>query len=234
MVAVRPAMAPNGEEVRPLASDQNIHYLIGRDALRRVRRRSGQAMTEFVIVLLALILIIVAMVEFLPIFLENFGLLKEVREEAGRQSLTSESGMATADRKDEFSFEVPGILPGDKFTSGHFSEKLSLPAINLACDEAVRIPDIAGLQETLRYENRNGTSAFRSGLITLPPEQALARARGTLTGAGWIAHPIEAHDALVFSSSDERAVAAVHACLADDGSGLTTLTVVARAVGGEL
>ena len=169
-------------------------------------------MTEFVIVLLALILIIVALVELLPVFLENFGLLKEVREESGRRSLASESGMATADRKDEF----------------------SLPAVNLACNGPVRIPNIAGLQETLHYENRDGASSFSSGLIALPPEQALARARGALTGAGWISHPIEAQDALVFSSSDERAVAAVHAGYAADGSGLTTLTVVVRAIGAEL
>ena len=200
----------------------------------RQNHRSGQAMTEFVIVLLALILIIVALVELLPVFLENFGLLKEVREESGRRSLASESGMATADRKDEFSFEAPGILPGDRFTSGHFAEKLSLPAVNLACNGPVRIPNIAGLQETLHYENRDGASSFSSGLIALPPEQALARARGALTGAGWISHPIEAQDALVFSSSDERAVAAVHAGYAADGSGLTTLTVVVRAIGAEL
>ena len=203
---------------------------------RRLRQncRSGQAATEFVIVLLALILIVVALVELLPVFLENFDLLKEVREEAGRQSLASESGMATADRKDEFSFEIPSVFPDDRFTSGHFSEKLSFPAVNLACDEIVRIPNIAGLQETLHYENRNGTSAFSSGLIALPPEQALVRARGALTGAGWIAHPIEAQDAFVFSSSDERTVAAVHAGYAADGSGLTTLTIVARTVGAEL
>ena len=200
----------------------------------RQDRRSGQAATEFVIVLLALILIIVALVELLPVFLENFGLLKEVREEAGRQSLASESGMATADRKDEFSFEIPSVFPDDRFTSGHFAEKLNFPAGNLACNETVRLPIIAGLQIELHYENRNGTSAFTSGLIALPPEQALARARGALTGAGWIAHPIVAQDAFVFSSSDERAVAAVHAGYAADGSGLTTLTVVARAVGSEL
>ena len=35
------------------------------------RQRSGQAMTEFVIAILAMILIILAMVEFLPVFLEN-------------------------------------------------------------------------------------------------------------------------------------------------------------------
>ena len=46
------------------------------------RNRAGQAMTEFVIAILAIVLIIAASVEYLPIFLENIGLLKEVREEA--------------------------------------------------------------------------------------------------------------------------------------------------------
>lgn len=187
-------------------------------------------MTEFAIVLLSLILITLALVEFLPIFLENFGLLKEVREESGRQSLASESGMATADRQDEFSFEVPGVWPDDKYTSGHFAEKLRLPAANLADGELVRIPNIAGLQEPVQYENRNGTSAFVSGLIALPPEQALARARGAFMGAGWTAYPIEADDAAIFSLND-RAAAAVHAGYAADGSGLTCLTIVARTAG---
>ena len=194
------------------------------------RRRSGQAMTEFAIVLLSLILITLALVEFLPIFLENLGLLKEVREESGRQSLASESGMATADRQDEFSFEVPGVWPDDKYTSGHFAEKLRIPAANLADGELVRIPNIAGLQEPVQYENRNGTSAFVSGLIALPPEQALARARGAFMGAGWTAYPIEADDAAIFSLND-RAAAAVHAGYAADGSGLTCLTIVARTAG---
>ena len=195
------------------------------------RARAGQAMTEFVIVLLALILLIVAAVEFLPIFLENIGLLKEVREEAGIRSLASESGTAAADRRSEFSFDIPGALPDDEFTSGSFTEKIRLPAANLAGDEMVQLPNIAGLQDPLRYENRRGTSAFLSGLIALPPEQALARARGAFTGAGWMVHPIEADNALIFSI-DDRLVAAVHAGYAADGSGLTCLTIVARTAGG--
>ena len=197
------------------------------------RNRAGQAMTEFVIALLAIVLISVATIEFLPIFLENIGLLKEVREEAGLRSLAAETGTATADRQTEFAFDIPGILPEDQSTSGYFAEKLRLPAANLANSEPVRLPDIAGLQETLHYENRRDTSAFRSGLVALPPEQALARARGAFTGAGWIAHPIEADDALVFSI-DDRAVAAVHAGYAIDGSGITCLTIVARTAGGDL
>ena len=197
------------------------------------RRRSGQAMTEFVIALLALILIIVAMVEFLPVFLENIGLLKEVREEAGIRSLASESGTASADRKDEFSFEVPGVLPGDEFTSGHFTEKLRIPAANLPCNEPVRLPNIAGITEAMHYENRAGTSEFLSGLVALTPEQALARAKGAFVGAGWTLQPIEADDALVFTWED-RAAAAVHAGYAIDGSGLTCLTVIARTAGGAL
>ena len=195
--------------------------------------RSGQAMTEFVIALLAIILIIVAMVEFLPVFLDNLGLLKEVREEAGIRSLASESGTASADRKDEFSFEIPGVLPGDEFTSGHFAEKLRIPAANLPCDEPVRLPNIAGVTEAMRYENRAGTSEFLSGLAALSPEQALARAKGAFVGAGWTLQPVEADDALVFTL-DDRAVAAVHAGYAIDGSGLTCLTVIARTAGGAL
>ena len=197
------------------------------------RSRSGQAFTEFAIALLAIILLIVATVEFLPVFLDNLGLLKEVREEAGMRSLASESGTPSADRRSEFSFDIPGILPDDSATSGFFAEKLRIAAANLPSGEYVRIPNIAGLQETLRYSNRAGTAEFASGLMALPPEQALSRARGAFTGAGWEAQPIEAYDALIFSLGDS-AVAAVHAGYAADGSGLTCLTVVVRSAGGEM
>ena len=109
------------------------------------RRRAGQAMTEFVIAILAIILIIVAAVEFVPIFLDNLGLLKETREEAGIKSISAESGTVFADRKDEFSFDVPGIFADDKYTSGSFAEKVYIPAANLAMRSAVHIPNIAGM-----------------------------------------------------------------------------------------
>ena len=59
------------------------------------RNRAGQAMTEFVIAILAIVLIIAATVEYLPIFLENIGLLKEVREEAGTRAISAEIGKAS-------------------------------------------------------------------------------------------------------------------------------------------
>ena len=64
------------------------------------RKRAGQAMMEFTIAILAIILILVAAVEFVPIFLSNLELLKEVREEAGLKAITAESGVASADRQD--------------------------------------------------------------------------------------------------------------------------------------
>ena len=78
------------------------------------QQRSGQAMTEFVIAILAMILIILALVEFLPVFLENIGLLKEVREEAGTAAIASDAGTPTADRQDEFRYGTcygPGGSP---------------------------------------------------------------------------------------------------------------------------
>lgn len=200
------------------------------------RRRAGQAMTEFVIAVLAIILIIVATVEFVPVFLDNLGLLKEVREEAGTRTVSADSGMVFADRQDEFAFDVPGVLGDDKPTSGSFAEKIYMPAANLAMGSAVRIPDIAGMVETLRYSNRDGTSEFVSGLLVMGREQALARAKGALSGAGWMPNEIAADDATVFTLGDPiapHAVAAVHAGHADDGVS-TCLTVIARTVGGSL
>lgn len=199
-------------------------------------RRAGQAMTEFAIAILAIILIIVATVEFVPIFLDNLGLLKETREEAGIKSISAESGVVSADRKDEFSFDIPGIFADDKYTAGHFSEKVYMPAANLATENGAYIPNIAGMEETLRYSTRNGTSEFVSGLLAMDRDQALARARGAMSGAGWMPNEIAADDAIVFTLGDPiapHAVAAVHAGYADDGFS-TCLTVIARTVGGSL
>ena len=201
------------------------------------RLRSGQAMTEFVIAILAMILITLAMVEFLPVFLENIGLLKEVREEAGTAAIASAAGTSAADRQDEFRADIPEFLIDSENTSGHYSEKLRLPAANLADSEYIHIPNIAGVTETLRYTNRNGTSEFLSALCSLPPNQALARAEGALSGAGWILQEIRADDARIFTMGDTAApsaVAAVHARSALEEDGQTILTIIARSAGGEL
>ena len=201
------------------------------------RPRSGQAMTEFVIAILAMILIILAMVEFLPIFLENIGLLKEVREEAGTAAIASDAGTSVADRQDEFRADIPEFLIDSENTSGSYSEKLRLPAANLAEGEFVRIPNIAGVTETLRYTNRDGTSEFLSALCSFSPDQALARAEGALSGAGWDLQEIRADDARIFTRGDATApsaVAAVHAQSTIEGDGQTVLTIIARSAGSTL
>lgn len=198
-----------------------------------MRSRAGQAMAEFVIAILAIVLVIAATVEFLPVFLDDIGLLKEVREEAGTRAISAESGISTADRKDEFGFEIPAILDDDKMTSGAFSEKMRMPAANLAPGEIVRIPVIAGMEETLRYSNRDGTSEFLSGLLAMNRDQALANVKGAMTAAGWTAHEIQSDDAIVFSSGDPvapSAVAAAHAGYSNDGASVC-ITVIARAAG---
>lgn len=198
------------------------------------KTRSGQAMAEFVIAIIAIVIIVAATVEFLPVFLENIGLLKGVREEAGTRAVSAETGVVKADRKDEFGFEIPGIFDDDRHTSGSFSEKVYMPALNMPAGEFVQIPVIAGMTETLRYSNRDRTSEFVSGLLAMDRGQALARAKGTLAGAGWIAHEIQADDAIVFYRGDPVApfaVAAVHADYADDGVS-ACITIIARTAGG--
>jgi len=201
------------------------------------RRRSGQAMTEFVIAILAMILIILAMVEFLPVFLENIGLLKEVREEAGTAAIAADAGTSAADRQDEFRADIPEFLIASDNTSGHYSEKLRLPAANLAEGEYIRIPNIAGVTETLRYTNRDGTSEFLSALCSLPPDQALVRAESALSGAGWTLQEIRADDARLFTRGEAAApsaVAAVHAQRSLEDDGQTVLTIIARTAGSTL
>ena len=201
------------------------------------RQRSGQALTEFVIAILAMILITLAMVEFLPVFLENIGLLKEVREEAGTAAIASDAGTSTADRQDEFRADIPDFLIESDATSGHYSERLRLPAANLACWERISLPKIAGVTETLHYRNSAETSEFLSGLCALPPDQALARAESALTGAGWTLREIRADDARIFTMGDAAApsaVAAIHARSTLEEDSQTVLTIIARSAGSTL
>jgi len=200
-------------------------------------RRSGQAMAEFIIALLAMILVVLALVEFVPVMLKSFGLLKEVREEAGTASIASEAGTPTADRQDEFEVEIPEFLMDRDATSGHYSEKLRLPASNLARWEQVRIPAIAGTTETLRYANRAGTSEFLSALSPLPVKQALDSAVSALAGAGWTLNEIRADAACILTMGDATApsaVAAVHARSSLEGGDQTVLTIIARSAGSAL
>jgi hypothetical protein len=198
------------------------------------RSRAGQAMAEFVVAIVAIVLVIAATVEFLPVFLENIGLLKEVREEAGLRAISAEAGVVSADRRDDFSIDIPGIFDAGGYNDGHFSEKVHMPALNMPVGEFVHIPVIAGMTETLRYSNRAGTSEFVSGLLAMDRGQALARAKAALAGAGWIAHEIQSDDAAVFFIGDAiapSAVAAVYAGYADDGIS-ACITVLARTAGG--
>ena len=67
--------------------------------------RSGQAMAEFAIAVLSIVLVVMALVELVPVLRDNIDLLKDVREEAGRDALSRESGTASADRRDGFEGE---------------------------------------------------------------------------------------------------------------------------------
>lgn len=194
-------------------------------------------MAEFIIALLAMILVVLALVEFVPVMLKNFGLLKEVREEAGTASIASVTGTSAADRRDEFEVEIPDFLMDKEATSGHYEEKLRLPAADLACWEQVSIPAIAGTVETLRYSNRAGTSEFLSALTPLPVEQALNNAVSALVGAGWALNEIRSDDACILTMGDAAApsaIAAVHAGSSFEGDGETVLTIIARSAGSTL
>ena len=148
-----------------------------------------------------------------------------------------DAGTSAADRQDEFRTDIPEFLIDSDNTSGNYSEKLRLPAANLADGEFVRIPNIAGVTETLRYTNRDGTSEFLSALCPSPPNQALAKAEGALSGAGWTLQEIRADDARIFTMGDAAApsaVAAVHARSTLEEDGQTVLTVIARSAGSNL
>lgn len=197
-------------------------------------RRSGQAMAEFAIIAFSIAIAVAATVEFLPLFLDNVSLLKEVREEAGAAAVTSGAGVLRSDRRDEFSIDIPGI--DSRLTSGHLAEKILMPAANLAAGSQVSVPAMpfAAKPRPVVFRNTNGTSAFSSGIVKRDPGDALALAIGAMTAAGWTQHKIGTDDAALFYTGDERApdaVAAVHSGFASDGSGFACVTIIARTAG---
>ena len=203
-------------------------------------RRAGQAMSEFMVAVLALILLIVAMVEFVPVFLDNIGLLKEVREEAGAKSISADTGMALSDRKDEFGFDVPGIFPDDSYTSGSFAEKIRLPAANLSATEFASIGKPPNFEETMRCPKDSSQPRFLAGYSSLNPSAAARSAMG-----GWLLSDVIYEDsennecACLFYQGDRNAPSAVAAAHAgyvfdENGNQRTFLTIVARPAGGEM
>ena len=206
------------------------------DSSARRGSRSGQAMAEFAIAVLSIVLVVMALVELVPVLRDNIDLLKDVREEAGRDALSRESGTASADRREEFEVEIP--LPGaqrggesELTFSGDLTERLHMPAANLASTGYFAPPNITGLQNPLISQSRNGV--VLSGLIYASPEEAVSRARSAL---GAMPSPIATRDAFVATLDGGQAVAAACATEVVDENGVpcASLTVVIHSAGGEM
>ena len=195
------------------------------DSSARRGSRSGQAMAEFAIAILSIVLVVMALVELVPVLRDNIDLLKDVRE-----------GTASADRREEFEVEIP--LPGSQrggeselTFSGDLTERLHMPAANLASTGYFAPPNITGLQNPLISQSRNGV--VLSGLIYASPEEAVSRARNAL---GAMPLPIATRDAFIVTLDGGQAVAAACATEVVDENGIpcTSLTVVIRSAGGEM
>lgn len=197
-------------------------------------RRSGQALTELIVAMLALTLVVLALTEFVPVFMENLALQKEVREEAGLSAIRSEAAEVFADRRSEFALDIPGDWIDSDGTSGTFSEKQYMPAANLSCVEPVTIPPIGGIEEEIHYRNDAGTSEFMSAVAGGTAASVLAKVR--VAFAGWTDCGINAPDALLFTGSSGKTVAAAHVMeeTSPDGVASVRLTVIVRTAGGKI
>jgi hypothetical protein len=204
----------------------------------KLHPRSGQAMAELIVAMLAITLIVLALTEFVPVFVDNINLQREVREEAGMAALKSDVGVSSADRSSEFELDIPGEWIDSAGTSGAFAEKMYMPAANLACNEQVHIPNIAGVTEEIRYANRGGTSAFLSATASGSMEQVLARARTAFVGAGWTVSAIGTRDTVFFVQEDLKTAAAhVKEETFVEGEAVIRqirLTVIARSAGSSI
>jgi hypothetical protein len=201
----------------------------------KLHSRAGQAMTELIVAILAITLVILALTEFVPVFFDNVDLQKEIREEAGLAALKSETGIIESNRKSEFELDIPGEWIDPDSTSGEFSEKQYMPAANLACYEPVRIPNISGVVEELRFANDSGTMEFISGTSVGSTGSVLSKVCGAFVGSGWVDCGIGAADTALFSKS-ELTVAAVHVKEESSADGLPNvrLTVIVRSAGGSI
>ena len=211
--------------------------------------KKGQAMIEFVMVIIVIALLVSVTCDFIPIFTAALRQQTEAHSNVGGVTmLNADEGMVNQ-RSDNFDTDlnIPFLLQDGDI---RFFEALKFPAANLRTYFDGRI-DIPGslLGPELSNENDDGTSKFKSWVVSGPPDEVRKSIDALLDG-DWVRYEnmvYENHNeqeeqeyVYVYTMGNQLAPSAVAAiyvgpaesCPDKQNPKATTVTIIARTAGG--
>ena len=146
-------------------------------------QRSGQAIVEFVMVIIAIMLLVAAATELLPLFIESVQQQNSAHKEAGKTALQSDEGTVVGHPEAyKATLSLPLLLDDAEI---NISTKVKFPAANLfARDELYPIPDNFG-GATLVNNSQKGKSKFMAWFVSAKPEVLKSAASSLLPDGGW-------------------------------------------------
>lgn len=207
--------------------------------------KSGQAMIEFVMVIIVITLLVSVACDFIPIFTASLRQQTEAHSNiSGITMLDIDEGIIKQQSDNfETDLNIPFLLEDGDI---QFSETIEFPAANLRTFSSGRI-DIPGslLGPELHNENDTQTSMFKSWIVSGSPE-SVKPATASLLDSQWILYENIKYEnnndheyVYVFTKGNQLAPYAVAAiyigpaetCPDKNNPTLTTVTVIARTAG---
>jgi hypothetical protein len=211
-------------------------------------RKSGQAMIEFVMVIIVVVLLVSAVCDFIPIFTASLRQQNEAHSNMGRSSiLDCDEGMAKQ-QSDDFKTDlrIPFLLTDGEI---QFSEAIEFPAANLKSYFSGAI-DITGDMlaiSSMQNENDQRTSKCKSWVVVGAP-RSVKNTVGSLLNSDWIRYENliyendnEQEYVYVYTLGDETAPSAIAAiyvgpaesCPDKSNPNVSTVTIIARTAGAQ-
>lgn len=209
--------------------------------------KRGQAMTEFVMIVVAFVLLVSVTCDFIPIFTASLRQQTEVHSNMGGISmLDADEGMV---KQRSGSFEADLSIPFMvEDADVNFSETVEFPAANLKSSSfgAIDIPGGIPAFFSMENENDDRTSKFKSWIVPNSPRN-VKNTIDSLMGSAWVRYEnivYENHDAqeyvYIYTMGDPTAPSAVAAVYVGPSETSpdklnpisTTVAVIARLSGG--
>jgi hypothetical protein len=209
-------------------------------------KKKGQAMIEFVMVIIVIALLVSVTCDFIPIFTAALRQQTEAHSNVGGITMLNADEGMVSQRSDNFDTDlnIPFLLQDGDI---RFCETLKFPAANLRTYFDGRI-DIPGslLGPEFSNENDDGTSKLKSWVVSGAPNK-VRNGIGALLDGDWIRYEkmvYENHDeqeyVYVYTMGDQLAPSAVAAiyvgpaesCPDKQNPQTTTVTIIARTAGG--
>ena len=146
-------------------------------------KRSGQALVEFVMVVIAIMLLVAAAAELLPLFIESIQQQSSAHKEAGKTALQSDEGTAVGSPETyKATLSLPLLLDDAEI---NLSTKVKFPSANLYTRDWIPpLPNSIG-GTTFENDSPDGKSRFRAWIVPAKPE-AFKTNIPTLLSGEWI------------------------------------------------